>query len=506
MYKTIRMLPAALLLLLLGTACTNDPADTPAATGLPLVLENVYIGAQTRVTPTPYDNPEGSTLTATLTWGNVTSTGTYTYRSGQWTSDEPAYWQDPKDLHTLTLHTPEPENDMPAEEGFTTANWHEYDILTYTNDNVKPGTTTFELTHTRAQLCIALVKGDGMTDAELAAAKVTANNIGMLSANGAHYAIFDPGTKIASVNIDINGSTYTYTPDTDTDITLEKGKCTILTLKVNKVGVSGITVSGEDWQNVTGTAAIDESFQEIACNGTDNITIPDEATKLLITGTLTSKDISAINSANDQITHLYVTATAEENVWKSLCLGKNGVSNRTTISVCLTQATHIGEYAFQSCDALTTVNLPEATIIGKSAFWACDALASISLPTATTIGDNVFYGCNKLTNISLPEATNIGESAFWACDALTTVSLPKATNIGEYAFAACDALTIISLSKDAEIEANAFWASNSLTTLYLLDLTTDEFKADEATYTSLGDVNWQHIYYNGGEWHRDENN
>ena len=145
-----------------------------------------------------------------------------------------------------------------------------------------------------------------------------------------------------------------------------------------------------------------------------------------------------------------------------MCLGKNGVSNRTTISVCLTQATHIGEYAFQSCDALTTVNLPEAT--------------------------------------------NIGESAFWACDALTTVSLPKATNIGEYAFAACDALTTISLSKDAEIEANAFWASNSLTTLYLLDLTTDEFKADEATYTSLGDVNWQHIYYNGGEWHRDANN
>lgn len=39
MYKTIRILPA-LLLLALGTACTNDLADSPAATGLPLVLEN----------------------------------------------------------------------------------------------------------------------------------------------------------------------------------------------------------------------------------------------------------------------------------------------------------------------------------------------------------------------------------------------------------------------------------------------------------------------------------
>ena len=149
MYKTIRMLPAALLLLLLGTACTNDLADTPAATGLPLVLENVYIGAQTRVDATPYDNPEGSQLKATLKLdGKEVSTGIYTCRSGQWTSDEPAYWQDPEDPHTLALHTPEPENDMPA-EGFTTANWPLYDILDYPETSVKPGTTTFTLTHTR---------------------------------------------------------------------------------------------------------------------------------------------------------------------------------------------------------------------------------------------------------------------------------------------------------------------------------------------------------------------
>ena len=457
MYKTIRMLPA--LLLLLGTACTNDLADNPAATGLPLVLEDVYIGTQTKAEPietTAFE--ERDQLTATLILGDVTSTGTYEFNGTTWETTTLAYWQDPEDPHTLTLQTPEPTPAMP-ENGFTADNWHTYDILTY-EGTATPGTTSFTLAHARAQFCVALEKGDGMTDDELAAAKVTANSIGMLSANGAHYALFDPGTEITSVNIDINGSTYTYTPDKD--IPLTAGTCTILTLKVNKAGVSGITVSGEDWKNVTGTAAIDDTFTQIDCDGTDNITIPDNADKLLITGTLTSKDISAINSANDQITHLYVTATAEENVWKSLCLGKNGVSNRTTISVCLTQATHIGEYAFQSCDALTTVNLPEAT--------------------------------------------NIGENAFWACDALTTISLPKATNIGRYAFAACDALTIISLSKNAEIGEYAFWASDLLTTLNLLDLTAEEFNADQGKYTSLGGVNWQHIYYIGGEWHRNENN
>ena len=93
MYKTIRMLPAALLLLL-GTACTNDPADNPTATGTPLVLEHVYIGTPTKVDPYEPDFTDGSTLTATLALGDdVTTEGTYTYNGTTWTATTPAYWQ-----------------------------------------------------------------------------------------------------------------------------------------------------------------------------------------------------------------------------------------------------------------------------------------------------------------------------------------------------------------------------------------------------------------------------
>ena len=470
MYKTIRMLPAALLLLL-GTACTHDLADNPAATGLPLVLENVYIGAQTRVDATPYDNPEGCTLTATLTWGNVTSTGTYTYRSGQWTSNEPAYWQDPEDMHTLALHTPEPENDMPA-EGFTTVNWPLYDILDYPATSVKPGTTTFELTHTRAQLCVMLQKGDGLTSEELAAAKVSVNDTGMLRhLNSAHYALIKPDSEIASVEIDINGSTYPYTPDTD--IPLEGGKCTILTLTLNKVDVGGFQVSsGEGWQDVTGIAA-NGDFTVKECQSGD-LTINEGETKLLITGTLTSKDIETINAAKNQITHLYIMAKAdEESIWEAL----NMQASTSLQSVCITEATAIGSSAFSECGQLTSVSLPKVKSTGNYAFQDCKALANVSLPMATTLGTSAFKACTSLASVHLPQVTEMtGSGAFAECTSLTSISLPALKTVGRSAFLR-SSITSISLPKVTTVKDHAFSSCSSLTSISLPEATTIEYNA-----------------------------
>lgn len=452
MYKTIRMLPAALLLLLLGTACTNDPADTPAATGLPLVLENVYIGAQTKAEPYEPGFADGSMLEATIALDGVTTGGTYVYQDGQWTSDATAYWQNTTEAHDVTLRTPQPEDNMPA--AFTQDNWHEYDLLEYSQTTT--ATTTFSLTHTRAQFCVALEKGDGMSDDELAAATVTANSIGMLSANGAHYAIFDPGTKIASVNIDINGSTYTYTPDTDTDITLEKGKCTILTLNVNKVGVSGITVSGEDWKDVTGTVTEAEGWNTHTGGNIDPSTLTG---KVMITGTLSSEDMSTLFNARDQISELYITATVDNNAWQNFRMS----GSTSLATVYLAQFTQLWMLTFHNCTGLTTVSLPEVTLIDGEAFSGCTALNTVYLPKITNVSYSIFDGCSTLKDITLSKNTNIGTG-------------PS----GQGAFADCP----------------------DLTTLRLPDLTAAEFEADESKYTSFGGVTWQHIYYNSGVWHR----
>ena len=507
MYKTIRMLPAALLLLLLGTACTNDLANAPA-TGLPLVLEHVYIGTSTKAEPYEPGFADGSMLEATIALNGVTTEGTYRYNGTTWeqTSTTPAYWQNTTEDHTVTLRTPKPKDDMPA--AFTQENWHEYDLLEYSQATT--ATNSFTLAHTRAQLCVMLEKGDGLTSAELAAAKVSVNGTGMLRhLNSAHYALIKPDSKVASVEIDINGSKYPYTPDKD--IPLTAGICTTLTLTLNKVGVGGFEVSsGEGWQDVTGIAAKGD-FTVKECQGGD-LTIAEGETKLLITGTLTSDDMTTISNAKNQITHLYIMAGAKDNdesIWKIEGFMKQSTSLQ---SVCITEATaigfqafyecgqltnvslpkvkstgnyafqyckalanvslpmveSIGAYAFEECTALTDISLPETTSIDSRAFFQCTSLASVHLPQVKEMkGVMIFYGCTALTSISLPELESVKASAFYGCSNLASVSLPKVTNVGHQAFGSCSSLTTICLPKATSISDGIFDFCSSLTTICL---------------------------------------
>ena len=447
MYKTIRMLPA--LLLLLGTACTNDLADNPAATGLPLVLEDVYIGTQTKAEPietTAFE--ERDQLTATLTLGDVTSTGTYTYKNGKWETTTPAYWQNTTEEHTVTLRTPEPNPAMP--DAFTADNWHLYDVLEYSQTT--KATTSFTLAHTRAQLIVTLKAGKGLEDADLSGATVKAGNSQLWhrTDQGAYYALLDPNATSPALTITCNGETYTY----DYDISLYANQCTLLALTLHKTGVSGISITSQPWEGVTATTTIDYTFTQIDCDGTTTITILDAA-KLLITGTLTEDDVKAINNAKNRITHLYITATAADEVWEELGMNKPAG----------------GDTAGGGDAGIPPVTTPNST------------LQSICFTQATSIGEKAFIDCRALKNATLPKVASIGSSAFYG-SALTTISLPAATTIGDEAFDDC----------------------TELTTLHLPDLTAEEFEANKDTYTSFGNHDWQHIYYNGGEWHRDANN
>ena len=512
MYKTIRMLPAALLLLLLGTACTNDLANAPA-TGFPLVLEHVYIGTSTKAEPYEPGFADGSTLEATIALNGVTTTeGTYRYNGTTWeqTSTTPAYWQNTKEEHTVTLRTPKPEYDMPA--AFTQENWHEYDLLEYSQATT--ATNSFTLAHTRAQLCVALEKGNGLTSAELAAAKVSVNGTGMLRhLNSAHYAILAPAEKARpEIVIDINGSKYPYTPDKD--IPLTAGTCTILTLALNKVGVEGFQVSsGEGWQDMTATSTEDDTWIVRHSTG-DDLDLSDigNDAKLLITGTLTSDDMTTISHAKNQITHLYIMAKAKDNdesIWnkeefmqestslQSVCIteataiGKYafyGCGQLTNVSlpkvkstgnyafqyckalanVSLPMVESIGAYAFEECTALTDISLPETTSIDSSAFFQCTSLASVHLPQVKEMkGTRIFYGCTALTSISLPELESIERAAFYGCSNLASVSLPKVTNVGHQAFGSCSSLTTICLPKATSISDGIFDYCSSLTTICL---------------------------------------
>lgn len=91
----------------------------------------------------------------------------------------------------------------------------------------------------------------------------------------------------------------------------------------------------------------------------------------------------------------------------------------------------IPNYAFGSCNALTSITVPEGIkIIGTAAFAGCTQASSITLPNSlVTIGDRAFAcsidGDNKqLTSLTIPEnVVTIGASAFYGYTELTTVTV-----------------------------------------------------------------------------------
>ena len=99
----------------------------------------------------------------------------------------------------------------------------------------------------------------------------------------------------------------------------------------------------------------------------------------------------------------------------------------------------IGNGAFGSCDALTSVTIPDSvTSIGTSAFESCSSLSSVTIPNSvTTIGNYAFQGCYNLDNIIIPSGvTSIGEQAFYGCYGTASFTCLATTppTLGYYGF------------------------------------------------------------------------
>ena len=107
----------------------------------------------------------------------------------------------------------------------------------------------------------------------------------------------------------------------------------------------------------------------------------------------------------------------------------------------------IGDRAFKSRDALTSITLPQGVErIGNEAFAWCKALTSIKLPQGVkSIGDGAFARCKALTSITLLQGVeSIGNEAFAWCTALTSITLPQGVErIGHNPFTYCNNLSSV---------------------------------------------------------------
>lgn len=109
--------------------------------------------------------------------------------------------------------------------------------------------------------------------------------------------------------------------------------------------------------------------------------------------------------------------------------------------------TGIGNFAFASCDSLTSVIIPDNVIsIGDGAFISCVNLISCILPpNLTQLRPYVFKGCVSLTSITIPYGvTSIGGQTFHMCTSLTEIDIPASvTSIGVDCFQGCSGLTSV---------------------------------------------------------------
>ena len=188
--------------------------------------------------------------------------------------------------------------------------------------------------------------------------------------------------------------------------------------------------------------------------------------------------IVPMNNIDYVATNLIYYTSSDGNViepYKTNVFGANIVSNTYENGVGVItfdgDVTTIGDYAFNFCDALTSVTIPDSvTTIGDFAFNYCDALTSVTIPDSVTeIGKCAFQTCRALTSITIPDSvTTIGEWAFNLCSALTSVTIPDSvTKIGGSAFRNCDALTSVTIPNSmTTIGEGAFGGCDALKAFY----------------------------------------
>ena len=150
----------------------------------------------------------------------------------------------------------------------------------------------------------------------------------------------------------------------------------------------------------------------------------------------------------------------------------SGFKNYQNRIILLSNLTSIGDYAFQNCSSLTSIEIPSGvTSIGNSAFDGCSSLSSITIPeSVTSIRTSAFYGCSSLTSIEIPSGvTSIGNYTFRGCSALETVTFgdnSQLESIEGYAFDDCFNLTSINIpSSVTSIGQGAFNNCSSLTSI-----------------------------------------
>lgn len=133
-----------------------------------------------------------------------------------------------------------------------------------------------------------------------------------------------------------------------------------------------------------------------------------------------------------------------------------------------TSAKHIGDSAFESCNALTSIDIPNVKSIGKMGFKDCNSLTKITGEHVKYIRNESFMDCDMLQDVEFPKLEEIGFGAFISCPLLQHIKFPALEKVGSYVFLGCTQLQSINLPKVKHVDnIFPFNSCPSLQAIYL---------------------------------------
>lgn len=145
-------------------------------------------------------------------------------------------------------------------------------------------------------------------------------------------------------------------------------------------------------------------------------------------------------------------------------------------------STKIGEYAFNSCSNLTTVNFPNAVDLYYRSLSDCSSLTTVDFPNLATIGQNSIYNCDNLVELCFPNVTSISGSGIDECDNLTTIDFWKKISCFQGPFPNNKKLTAVILRSTDGVSSVLYdlgWANtfdSGLTYVYVPAALVDSYK------------------------------
>ena len=150
-------------------------------------------------------------------------------------------------------------------------------------------------------------------------------------------------------------------------------------------------------------------------------------------------------------------------------IGQASFKNTGLNAISLNNITSIGNSAFSSCSALTSVSdASDLNAIPAYAFEGCIRLADFDFSNILTIGDYAFIACTSIDSIDLSHVYSVGVEAFRG-SGITSLTLDSGLTVGNRAFSDCIHLETLSIPCNFDWSQNPFGSNSNLLTIIITD-------------------------------------